>query len=125
MDAHGRLLADHPPAAIERNVQRNPQKCRIPEDNLKQSWIALFLMIFGSCHLWAYSARQDHSMHEGHQGHISAVTTPEDHENSAKLLADKKESEFNHHVAGLFVVLAGVFILAQGALINRWPWTKY
>ena len=28
----------------------------------------------------------------------------------AKLLADKKESEFNHHLAGFFVVLAGVFI---------------
>jgi hypothetical protein len=43
----------------------------------------------------------------------------------AKLLADKKESEFNHHLAGFFVVLAGVFILFQGVLVKRWPGVKY
>jgi copper resistance protein D len=43
----------------------------------------------------------------------------------AKLLADKKESEFNHHLAGFFVVLAGVFTLLQSVLVRRWPMTKY
>jgi putative copper resistance protein D len=42
-----------------------------------------------------------------------------------KLLADKKESEFNHHLAGLFLILAGVFIFAQGALLQRWPLLRY
>jgi hypothetical protein len=54
----------------------------------------------------------------------SGVSTPKD-QDPAKLLADKKESEFNHHLAGLFVVLGGLFILAQGGLTRRWPWTKY
>src|SRR5437763_15455785 len=41
-----------------------------------------------------------------------------------KRLADKEESEFNHHLAGLFVVLlGGLFILTQGAFTYRWPWT--
>ncbi len=43
----------------------------------------------------------------------------------AKLLADKKESEFNHHLAGIFVVLAGLFILTGEPLKNRWPTIKY
>ena len=37
----------------------------------------------------------------------------------AKLLADKRESEFNHHLAGLFVLLAGLIILADGSLHDR------
>ena len=45
--------------------------------------------------------------------------------NAMKLLADKAESEFNHHLAGLFVILGGLFILTQGVFTGRWPWTKY
>lgn len=45
----------------------------------------------------------------------------DDPEQQAKLLADKRESEFNHHLAGFFVVLAGLFLLAQENIRNRWP----
>ena len=51
--------------------------------------------------------------------------TPPDPAKQAKLLADKKESEFNHHLAGIFVVLAGLFILTGERLKNRWPAIKY
>src|SRR4029077_4223187 len=37
---------------------------------------------------------------------------------------DKKESEFNHHLAGLLVAVAGVFILFQPSLATRWPAVK-
>ncbi len=43
----------------------------------------------------------------------------------AKLHADKLESEFNHHLAGCFVLLAGVFFLAEGDLNQRWPITRF
>jgi hypothetical protein len=43
----------------------------------------------------------------------------------AKLLADKKESEFNHHLAGFLVVLAGIFILFEDRLRNRFPSFRY
>lgn len=39
----------------------------------------------------------------------------------AKRLADKRESEFNHRLAGFLILLAGVFILAQDRLTARWP----
>ena len=43
----------------------------------------------------------------------------------AKLLADKKESEFNHHLAGFLVALAGVLIFFQRRLATKWPAVKY
>jgi copper resistance protein D len=50
---------------------------------------------------------------------------PEDPAVVAKRLADKRESEFNHHLAGFLVALAGVFILGQGRLAKRWPLVRY
>jgi copper resistance protein D len=43
----------------------------------------------------------------------------------ARLLADRRESEFNHHLAGLLIVLAGIFILTQEFLAVRWPLARY
>ena len=68
---------------------------------------------------------QDPSQGEHHE-HMSMPMAQEmSPAMQAKLLADKKESEFNHHLAGFFVVLAGVFILFQGVLVKRWPGMKY
>jgi putative copper resistance protein D len=41
------------------------------------------------------------------------------------LLKDKKESEFNHHLAGFFVILAGLFLLVEGTLRQRWPPVRF
>lgn len=71
---------------------------------------------------------QDHAMDgmdmqdmpmEGMDHSHQAGPTPE------QLLAWKKESEFNHHLAGFLVVLAGIFILAEPALRKRWSGVKY
>jgi hypothetical protein len=43
----------------------------------------------------------------------------------AKQLADKSESEFNHHLAGALLILAALFFLAQDRLVSRWPAAKY
>jgi len=43
----------------------------------------------------------------------------------AKILADKKESEFNHHLAGLFVAIAGLCMLFQSNLTKRWPAVRF
>jgi putative copper resistance protein D len=43
----------------------------------------------------------------------------------AKIVADKKESEFNHHLAGLFVAIAGLFMLFQSNLTKRWPAVRF
>ena len=92
---------------------------------MKRLWIPLCLILIGSADFPAQSTAQDHSMHQGHQTHASMVDTTIDPPNPMKRLADKEESEFNHHLAGLFVVLGGLFILTQRAFTYRWPWTKY
>ena len=43
----------------------------------------------------------------------------------AKILADKRESEFNHHLAGIFVVVGGIFMLFQTEFEKRWTATRY
>src|SRR5262245_11888280 len=55
------------------------------------------------------------SPHEGHGAH-PGMSMPVDAEavgpeSKAKLLADKNESEFNHHLAGVFVALGAIFML--------------
>jgi putative copper resistance protein D len=76
---------------------------------------------------------QDHSAPPAHQGHDGMEGTDMGeghsmnvvHQSPEKLAADKRESEFNHHLAGFFVVLAGIFILAEGRLSKRWPSVRY
>jgi hypothetical protein len=73
---------------------------------------------------------QDQSMHSDHAGHEGMdMTTNEptqlDAAHQRKLLADKKESEFNHHLAGFFVILAGACILAERTLSQRWSFLRF
>ena len=80
------------------------------------------------------SAKPDPSGHDGMSmpmdDHMQMDHSQMDHSQmdpavQRKLLADKKESEFNHHLAGFFVVLAGIFIFVQGALARRWPFLRF
>jgi copper resistance protein D len=57
--------------------------------------------------------------------HGATAAAEESPEQIATLLAWKRESEFNHHLAGFLVLLAGVFILAQGRLAARWPGVRF
>lgn len=64
---------------------------------------------------------QEHSMADVHAGMSMPMDDSADSGRQAKLLADKRESEFNHHLAGFFVLLAGVLLLAEGSIRERWP----
>lgn len=105
---------------------------------LPGAWLLLSLIL---CTCQLVAGAQDHPAHESHDGQggqagmsndmpgmdMSSkapdteawMFTPE------KLAADKRESEFNHHLAGFFVVLAGIFILAEPRLRARWPNVRY
>lgn len=73
---------------------------------------------------------QDHVMPDGTVMH-GDMSMPMDHSaemtpaQRAKLLADKKESEGNHHIAGAFVILAALFMLAEPSLRRRWPGVRF
>jgi len=83
---------------------------------------AFFTLIFAAT---PQARSQDEPMHHDHSHMSMSMDEPMDPAAQAKFLADKKESEFNHHLAGLFVVLAGVFILFEERLKNRWPVVRY
>jgi copper resistance protein D len=58
----------------------------------------------------------------GMQHGAAVEETPEQ---KAKHASDKRESEFNHHLAGALVILAALFFLAQGSLGKRWTAARY
>ena len=73
---------------------------------------------------------QEHPTHSAHVGHeaMSMATDEQmrmDRSYQSKLMADKKESEFNHHLAGFFVILAGLFILAEDRLSPRRSFLRF
>src|SRR5205823_8334909 len=41
------------------------------------------------------------------------------------ILADKQESEFNHRLAGFFVIVAAIFIFSESYLGKRWSLVRY
>lgn len=57
-----------------------------------------------------------HVSQEGVSRHIGQPNPVDE----ATLLAWKRESEFNHHLAGLLVLIGGLFILAETELRQRW-----
>jgi hypothetical protein len=77
----------------------------------------IFLLFF--VHSLALS--QEHHSPGEHAG----MSMPTDEPTQAELLSWKHESEFNHHLIGVFLVLGGLFILAEGALKNRFPAVRY
>src|SRR5690242_2182971 len=64
---------------------------------------------------------QDDSPHDMHAG----MSMSPDDATPAKLLADKRESEFNHHLAGVLVLVAGLFLLADISIRERRLTTRY
>lgn len=83
------------------------------------------LLIMFLSGLYSIVRAQDHNAHDMHAGMSMPMEEEMDSAKAAKLLADKRESEFNHHLAGFFVVLAGLFILAEPDLRSRWPSVRY
>ncbi len=71
----------------------------------------------------------ENSVHAGHENMDMSVPM-HDHRQGREVQQAipspyKKESEFNHHLAGFFVILAGLFLLGEDTLRQRWPWTRF
>jgi putative copper resistance protein D len=103
---------------------------------LRRAHVGLVVILF-SIVTWPFAAttvagqeqQPIHHNHAGDQGMAMPMDGPMDEAAHAKMeaktLADKKESEFNHHLAGFFVALAGVFVLFEPHLAKRWALVKY
>ena len=71
----------------------------------------------------------ENSAPSGHEGMDMSMPMPESTEASPEqqsaALKNKKESEFNHHLAGLLIVLAGLFLLGENRLRQRLPLARF
>jgi len=68
---------------------------------------------------------QEHNMGNMPGMNMNAPTARQDPAQAAKHLADKQESEFNHHLAGSFVIVSGIFIFLESYLGKRWSLIRY
>lgn len=87
---------------------------------MKRLWLPVLLFLIGIPSVAGHPAAQDNSMPPGHHHDMSMMNEPPpDAASEAKLLANKRESEFNHHLAGFFVALGGAFMLSQAGASRR------
>jgi hypothetical protein len=92
------------------------------------SILRFVLLSFMALTLVSIPARSQATGQHDHHDHAGmAMDEPITPAQQAKLVADKRESEFNHHLAGFFLVLAGLLIFAETlfrdrALIARYAW---
>ena len=84
-------------------------------------FFAVFFFLFTADLSWS----QDHDMSSMPGMNANAPGALENEAQAAKHLADKQESEFNHRLAGFFVVVAGIFIFLESYLAKRWPLVRY
>ena len=78
--------------------------------------VALAFLVL-SIDLLAWSQQHPHHEHPGMS--MSAEKSTEG------VLLDKRESEGNHHLAGLFMALSGLFILTQSKFAKKFPAMEY
>jgi hypothetical protein len=96
-----------------RNVRRILRQSPLTE--------ALILSILASLLLAPqFVLRAQDAMHGTHDGMSMAMDVRVDATTRAAMEAWKRESEFNHHLAGFLVLLAGLLILADGSIRQRW-----
>lgn len=90
--------------------------------------LALFSVLFFASA--ALAQEHDHSMHEhDSRGAMNMPATATDPATEAAdralQLAWKRESEANHHLAGVLVMLAGFFVLVEPSFRQRWPFLRF
>jgi hypothetical protein len=119
-----------PPGDPEIQTRINEDNVMLPIQDASRLGIrkSLMLFVFSISLLFLLTPLaqpQQHDMDNMPGMKMEMPAAPENPAQAAKRVADKQESEFNHHLAGLFVVLAGIFILAESHLVKRWPVVRY
>jgi hypothetical protein len=99
-----------------------------PTQGVKPGALILILLLFAFMVSGCLNNQEAHGISDSGvatDAHHHGVPFVEGPIAQAKRLADKQESEFNHHLAGLFIVVSGLLILAQERLARRWSLAKY
>src|SRR5262245_44660542 len=101
----------HPPQAkLKQSSAKN--KVMIP-------LLVMSLLLFVESIAWCQHDMHDmEHMHDEHSQINNQAM-------QAKLLSDKRESEFNHHLSGFLLILAGALIFMEDRLARRLPQVRY
>jgi hypothetical protein len=91
-----------------------------------RTWIAMSAFAFVTVFLlsssaWCQGQDMDNMPGMSMNGPVAAETPAQ----AAKRLADKQESEFNHHLAGVLLIVAGIFILSEKYIFRRLSLVRY
>jgi copper resistance protein D len=90
------------------------------------SWRMMSVFTIAIIFLFSDSAWcQEHDMSGMSEMNMNAPLVVETQAQIAKKLADKQESEFNHHLAGVLLIVAGIFILLDKYIFRRWALVRY
>ena len=95
------------------------------DGSLSRSLRSMMLFMFSISLLFLLTPLARTQQHDMPGMKMDVPAAAEDTAQAAKRLADKRESEFNHHLAGLFVIFAGIFILAESHLAKHWPIVRF
>jgi len=85
-----------------------------------------FLLLFpGVTTAQQHSAPDMPDMPGMDHGSMPMSPAPENPAVVSERLKGKLQSEFNHHLAGMFLIIAGAFILGEDRLAKLWPGLQY
>jgi putative copper resistance protein D len=88
--------------------------------------LAAFAVLPGPLSMPALAAQESGHEHTEHQQHAEhATAAPVRVKSAAEIEADKRFSELNHRIAGIFVLLVGLLTVFEPRLAARYPWTRY
>jgi uncharacterized membrane protein len=89
-------------------------------------WIVMASLATALCFSFSNSALcQEHDMENMPGMETNVPLAAETQAQTAKRLADKQESEFNHHLAGVLLIIAGLFILFDEHIRRRSALSRY
>jgi hypothetical protein len=118
-------------ARIEKRTLNYPENKMLPgqrgfsisriHSQAAAAFCSLVLMFLFTTLTWS----QEHDMSSMPGMNTNAPAAIENPAQAAKHRADKRESEFNHHLAGFLVIVAGIFIFWESDLAKRWPLVRY
>jgi hypothetical protein len=89
--------------------------------------LVIFILFLIAAPAWSrqQSSPDMENMPGMNHGDMHAGPSAEDPAVVAERLKGKLQSEFNHHLAGMFLIIAGTFIIGEDRFAKIWPGLRY
>jgi putative copper resistance protein D len=107
----------------------NSQDCGVLQGSHRSRWVGVVILVYlflSAVPLWA-----QHNEHDQTSVHEAVITGHEHHGDASHQarwewsIAGIAYSEFNHHLAGMLVLIIGLSELRQALAMTFWAWTRF